>query len=259
MNFVYKMLLNFEIDAFLSRQLNHSILSEFEELDLFQKRNTLSNYYESNYYYSKINHFDKFRELFFNSKSFINNIYNQQFKGTFRIVEKLFYITLNKSNRSILKYDNSLFYKKEMDIFRHEELLKYNIDNNINNYKGLDITNSSPLFIGWNTDLHQLVITNNLILKNLPLNNDISNLDISRFKTNQFIYGSMNINNFQTLNSLTKNSYSLIQTPSLKTLFSTINSNRFHKLPIIYNDNIYNLNLMDLRDSNFLYFMKLLF
>ena len=256
MNFVYKMLLNFEIDAFLSRQLNHSILSEFEELDLFQKRNTLSNYYESNYYYSKINHFDKFRELFFNSKSFINNIYNQQFKGTFRIVEKLFYITLNKNNRSILKYDNSLFYKKEMDIFHHEELLKYNIDNNINNYKGLDITNSSPLFIGWNTDLHQLVITNNLILKNLPLNNDISNLDISRFKTNQFIYGSMNINNFQTLNSLTKNSYSLIQTPSLKTLFSTINSNRFHKLPF-YNDNIYNLNLMDLRDSNFLYFMKL--
>jgi hypothetical protein len=66
----------------------------------------------------------------------------------------------------------------------------------------------------------------------------------------------MNINNFQTLNSLTKNSYSLIQTPSLKTLFSTINSNRFHKLPF-YNDNIYNLNLMDLRDSNFLYFMKL--
>ena len=249
-NFVYKSLLNFEIDGFISRQPSYSLLSEFEETDLFQKRKALSNYYESNYYYSQINHFDKFREFFFNSKSFINNTYNQQFKGTLRIVERLFHITLDNNDRSVLKYDNSLFYNNETDIFHHEELMASGIKTSPN-YKALNITNSSPLFIGWNTDLHQLVITNNLVVKKLPVKTTI--FSPFTIKDDKFIFTPITIGNIQKINNLLRNSYSILQTPSLKSLFSSMSLNKICKLPVKIDDIYY----LDLLDTNEFYLRKL--
>ena len=220
-NYLYKMLLNGEIDAFISRQPTDFILSEFEENELFLRRKAISNYYESNFYYSKINHFDAFRNIFFDSKSALNTTYNQQFKGTLNIVQRLFPISLDNNNiRSVLKYDLPLIKKTNYDHFSHEELLN-NGKNLSSNYKGLLSTTASPLFIKWNNQLNQLVMTNNLILK------DTKNLDIydlsSPFKR-EYLFDSLNMLNLQKFTSLIRNSYSIIQCPSLALLGSSPDS-----------------------------------
>ncbi|AGY61431.1 Ycf1 protein (plastid) [Lotharella oceanica] len=221
LNPIYKTLLNGEIDAFISRQPNELILSEFEENELFLRRKSLSNYYESNFYYSKMNHFDAFRSLFFDSKSALNTTYNQQFKGTLNIVQRLFPISLdNNNNRSVLKYDLPSLKKTNRDRFSHEELL--NDGKNLSsNYKGLLTTTVSPLFIKWNNQLNQLVMTNNLILKE-TINSDIYEMS-SPSKTN-YTFNSFNTLNLQKFTSLIRNSYSIIQCPSLGILGSSPDS-----------------------------------
>ncbi len=209
-NPIYKTLLNLEIDAFLSRNSSEHLLLEFEENDLYNKRIALSNYLESNFYYSKMNKFDNFRNFFFNSKSFLNNCYNQQFKGTLRIVDQLFQITIddNYGNRSLLKYDAPLFYKHNNNSIFHEELIE---PQNIlaPNYKGLLINSSSPLFIRWNNDLHQLTLTNNFFF----INPYYSNNDFYKVLNN---YNSSTISNLQKLNNISRDSYSLVQLPSIR-------------------------------------------
>lgn len=220
-NNIYKMLLNGEIDAFISRQPKDLILSEFEENELFSRRKAISNYYESNFYYSKMNHFDAFRNIFFDSKSSLNTTYNQQFKGTLNIIQRLFPISLDNNNiRSVLKYDLPLINKTNQDRFSHEELL--NSGKSLSsNYKGLLSTTVSPLFIKWNNHLNQLVLTNNLILK------ETNNLDIyepsSPFQK-QYLFDSFNMLNLQKFTSLIRNSYSIIQCPSLGLLGSSSDS-----------------------------------
>jgi hypothetical protein len=200
----------------MSQQPIQFNLLEFEENDIFQKRKALSNYYESNYYYTKLNYFDVFRKTFFNSKSYLNNIYNQQFNGTLRIVERLFPITLNENNRSILKYDFPLLDKSSTNKFQHEELIDKNFESG-NNYQGLFNTSASPLFLAWNNELHQLVVTNNLLLKKaITFTDDYSTYS---FSNDKFIYGPMTLFNVQKLNNLSRNSYSIIQCPSIKKLF----------------------------------------
>ena len=242
-NTLYKSLLNFEVDNLISRQPNESRLLEFEENDIYRKRNALSNYYESNYYYAKMNHFDLFRKAFFNSKSYLNNSYNQQFAGTLRIVERLFEITLqnNHNNRSVLKYDYPLFSRNNKDNYIHEELY---LDNNLieKNYKGLMNSSSSPLFITWNEDLHHLVITNNILLKKLITTNDTYIPHLS--KNDTFIFGPMSIFNMQKLSNIVRKSYSIVQSPSLKKIFYPSNES-------------YLLDSFEFNDEDQLYLTKL--
>nr|YP_009240483.1 Ycf1 protein [Lotharella vacuolata]BAU62617.1 Ycf1 protein [Lotharella vacuolata] len=218
-NPLYRLVLNGEIDSFISRQPNQLILSEFEENELFLRRKALSNYYESNFYYSKMNHFDAFKSLFLNSKSALNDPYNQQFKGTLQIIQRLFPVTLDNNNtRSILKYDFPLIKSKNNNLFCHEELLNDG-KQLLSNYKGLLSTTSSPLFIKWNEHLNQLVLTNNLILRD-----EINNVNIyepsSPYKRD-YLFDSLNALNLQKFSSLVRNSYSIIQCPSLRLLGST--------------------------------------
>lgn len=217
-NPLYKLLLDGEIDAFISRQPNDYILSEFEENELFLRRKAISNYYESNFYYSKINHFENFRNIFFDTKSSLNTSYNQQFKGTLNIIQRLFPVSLDNHNvRSVLKYDFPLTKKAHKDLFSHEELLNNGKQLPLN-YKSLLSTSSSPLFIKWNNHLNQLVMTNNLILK------EIDNLDVyetfSPYQLN-YSFNSLNILNLQKFSGLIRNSYSIIQCPSLRLLGSS--------------------------------------
>lgn len=242
LNILYKTLLNIEADTLMSRQPYQTILTEPEEKNLFEKRLALSNYYESNYYYSKINHFESFRNFFNNSKSYLNNVYNQQFKGTLRIVERLFPITLldNKNNRTILKYDYPLFEKfRKMNYF-HEEILLNSSDLYLsNNYKGLINSVNSPFFVGWNDKLHQLVITNNLILKDVKVNNKYFNKEL------------MPLRNIQNLNNLLPNSYSILQSPNTKDILM-IPNNQYYK-----NANVYLLDELDLNNLSQKYYMEL--
>ena len=221
-NPLYKLLLNLEADRFISRLSNNMILTEFEENDLFDRRKALSNYYESNFYYSRMDHFDLFRGLFFNSKSSMNNSYNQQFKGTLRILERLFPITLdqNQQNRSVLKYDSPLFQTSKPNKFLHEEIFHNNLDLSPN-YKGLSCTSSTPLFLGWNTKLNQLVITNNLILKE----REINNFYLPSFDTDSYLQNSLSLLNLQKLNNLMRHSYSILRSPLMLESFSNPNSN----------------------------------
>ena len=208
-NFLYKSLLDFEVDNIISRQ--KLIPLEFENNELFKRRIALSNYYESNYYYSKLSHFENFRELFYNSKSYSNNVYNQQFKGTLRIVEKIFPITLNENNlsnqRETLKYDNIEFIhdKNNLNYFYHEELHRRDKPY-ISNYKGLINTTSNPFYLGWNEDLNQLVITNNIFI---PL--------IKKDCTyNRYGLNYLTIPNIQKFNNLLRQSYAIVNYPFLK-------------------------------------------
>ena len=242
LNILYKTLLNIEIDTLISRQPIDTILSEPEENNLFEKRLALSNYYESNYYYSQINHFESFRNYFINSKTYLNNVYNQQFKGTLRIVERLFPVTIfdNKNQRSILKYDYPLFETSRKNNYFHEETILNKSDLNLfDNYKGFIGTNNSPFFIGWNDKLHQLVITNNLILKDLHSTQSYSNQNL------------MPLRNIQILNNLLPNSYSLLQSPSTKD-FLMISGNKYYK-----NSNVYLLDEFDFNNMSQNYYVKL--
>ena len=216
-NYIYKSLLHFEIDNLISHQ--RIPLLEFEENELFKRRISLSNYYESNYYYSKLSHFEYFRKLFYNSKSYSNNIYNQQFKGTLRIIEKIFPITLNQKDkpykRSILKYDNPEFISSKIasNIFYHEELHKFNA-NYVPNYKNSITTSISPFYIAWNENLNQLVITNNIFI---PIQkNEKLYLRSEKSFYNKYILNSLTMPNIKKLNNLIRNSYAIIRYPLLK-------------------------------------------
>jgi hypothetical protein len=94
-NPIYKLLLSADIDFFLSRQPRSFALSPKEESDLFQKRNILSNYYDSLRYYDKLPSVEDFQDFFNGSKSYADRVYNHQFNGTLKIVRRLFSINAN--------------------------------------------------------------------------------------------------------------------------------------------------------------------
>ena len=94
-NPIYKLLLSTDIDFFLSRQPNSFALNAKQENKLFEKRLILANYYDSLRYYSKLPYGDEFQDIFNGSKSYADRVYNQQFKGTLKIVRRLFSITIN--------------------------------------------------------------------------------------------------------------------------------------------------------------------
>nr|YP_009367581.1 hypothetical chloroplast RF1 [Pseudocharacium americanum]YP_009367670.1 hypothetical chloroplast RF1 [Ignatius tetrasporus]ARK14618.1 hypothetical chloroplast RF1 [Pseudocharacium americanum]ARK14707.1 hypothetical chloroplast RF1 [Ignatius tetrasporus] len=147
-NPVYKTLLNLDIDLFLSRQPVFQFLSPEEEKTLFNYRLILTKYYDSLREYQKISYNEEFQDLFNGSKSYINRVYNQQFKGTLNILRRLFYVSLDElssdnllndkaknlqtpasiKNSIILKYDQPLFkeFNYENNLYIHEELLNNN-------------------------------------------------------------------------------------------------------------------------------------
>ena len=122
-NPLYSLLLRIDIDSFLHRQPKSHSLSATEEETLFQKRNILGQYYDTLRCYSLLQDWDQF---YHGSKSFSNRVYNQQFKGTLRVVRRLFSMTPHSqpekqrvkstddpslNGRRVLKYDQPLFYQ----------------------------------------------------------------------------------------------------------------------------------------------------
>ncbi|BEI31697.1 hypothetical chloroplast RF1 (chloroplast) [Bryopsis sp. KO-2023] len=171
-NPIYKFLVTLDIQNFLRRQPNEYSLTENEENLLFEKRQILANYYNSLRSYTLLPYSETFQNLFGGTKTYANRVYNQQYKGTLKILRRLFLIDIDskstkKSSMSILKYDQPLFRNKKSNdnLFFHEELPA----NQINKTASSELSNFSleevysiPFYIGWDSTLRKFILTNRL-------------------------------------------------------------------------------------------------
>ena len=167
-NIVYRFILNTELSDFLGRQPKYFFLTKEEENDLFQKRLILASYYDSLREYSKIPYLEPFHELLLGPKSYANRIYNNQFKGTLKILRRLFSISLerkyNRNNESVLKFDQPLYNDDDFDdedFIVHEEL------NNYPDFFETDIqtpflqeADPIPVYAGWDNKSRKFIVTN---------------------------------------------------------------------------------------------------
>nr|YP_009472733.1 hypothetical protein [Codium arenicola]ARO74336.1 hypothetical protein [Codium arenicola] len=162
-NNIYKILLTLDISDFLKRQPYQFGMTQKEENHLFNQKLILNNYYNSLRSYSYLPYSNVFKILFNNTKSYANRVYNQQYKGTLKILRKLFLIDFSalSPNLSILKYDQLLFKDKQfLNILWHEELKP---NTHKLKLKGLNEYKSVPFYIGWDQSHRQLVVTNQFI------------------------------------------------------------------------------------------------
>ena len=173
LNPVYRNIVRLDWESFFGGQPRKYFLTEAEENELFKKRLILANYYDSLRQYSKLIFSSDFKEIFNGPKSYANRVYNQQFKGTLKIIKRLFPITLdavdNPKKNSILKFDQPLYKSKKdkNNPLVHEELLKkFKLKSlkakKIRKNKKVFIkpTNPSPLYAGWDAKTRKFVVTN---------------------------------------------------------------------------------------------------
>ena len=164
-NPIYKSLLSFDIDSFLSKQPTSQKLTISEEKNLFEKRLILGAYYDSLRYYNQLPYIEQFQDFFDGSKSYADRVFNQQFKGTLKIVRRLFSITVdpeeNTNENPVLKFDQPLYLNSNENNSKafHEELSYKKVQKT--NF--LEISNSTPFYAGWDQGLRKLVITNRLL------------------------------------------------------------------------------------------------
>lgn len=166
-NPLYPLLLRIDIDSFLACQPASHILSPNEERTLFQKRLILGHYYDTLRQYNQLQNWDEFQAIYNGSKTFANRVYNQQFKGTLKVVRRLFSITLDEdqdvSGSRVLKFDQPLFEEeggnREHHLNLHEELLPL-ARRTSERSPFLEVVNPRPLYAGWDEELRRLVLTN---------------------------------------------------------------------------------------------------
>nr|YP_009268257.1 Hypothetical protein ycf1 [Ostreobium quekettii]ANG44437.1 hypothetical chloroplast RF1 [Ostreobium sp. OS1B]SBQ76962.1 Hypothetical protein ycf1 [Ostreobium quekettii] len=205
-NIVYKSILNIEISNFLDRQPKNYFLTKEEENSLFQKRLILANYYDSLREYSKVPYSEPFKELFLGPKSYANRVYNNQFKGTLKILRRLFSISLekkyNRNNESILKFDQPLYKEKlnDQDPILHEEL-----KNNPYLFKiktqtpFLREADPIPFYAGWDDKLRKFIVTNYwLAYSDTGVKVDYSNIFNAQPLANKFVNKKSNTIHFVT-------------------------------------------------------------
>lgn len=176
-NPLYSLLLRVDIDSFLARQPASHLLSPLEERTLFQKRQILGHYYDTLRQYNQLQNWDEFQTIYNGSKSFANRVYNQQFKGTLKVVRRLFSITLDREQgegeKRVLKFDQPLFQQERggslatssqragqgQALNLHEELFPF-ARRNRERSPFLEGVNPKPLYAGWDEELRKLVLTN---------------------------------------------------------------------------------------------------
>ena len=189
-----------DIQNFLRRQPPEYFLTEKEENLLFEKRLILANYYNSLRSYSLLPYSETFQNLFGGTKTYANRVYNQQYKGTLKILRRLFLIDLNsksskQSASSILKYDQPLFRNQEnnSNLFVHEELQPQQINKKtspeLSNFS-LQEVYSMPFYVGWDSIMRKFVLTNRL-----PMTKDL----FSKLEDTQS-QNLANLNNQNTIN-----------------------------------------------------------
>lgn len=208
-NLVYRFLVNCDISNFLKRQPKEHKLTSQDEISLFEKRLALAEYYDTLRSYSQLPapFSDIFQPLFCGPKSYVNRIYNQQFKGTLKIVERLFSIHLEddenipnipsgetgdlaqkettqsqeeiylkfKKDPSVLKFDQPLYKKKFFykNPLIHEQFL----DQMQSSIQEADFSpflrdgKPLPFFVGWDNQQRKFIVTNRLLTRQKTLSN----------------------------------------------------------------------------------------
>ena len=196
---LYKRLLALDIDLFLNRQSKSSFLKKQDEIDLYQKRQALTSYYDSLRLYSKLPETEIFEDLFDGTKSFSNKVYNQQFKGTLYSIRRLFslhidsdfnwqnpdnfdeYAIKDKTLNSVLKYDQPLYESEKKFSSYHEEIPEigffeqdkkqskdikiksiYSSDNTLKTSVLVEMI-TKPIYAGWDQNLRKFIITNKFL------------------------------------------------------------------------------------------------
>lgn len=194
LNPVYRALLQSDIDFFIARQPNDYKITQNQEVSLFKKRQLLEKYYNSIRYYSPIEsvlHTEKKEvkpyiskeklgvgSVFMTegqradslnndvtTKSFVEMVYHQQFKGTLNTVKRFFKLTFdeqqNPNRNRILSYDQLLYKNlgsventKKYHPSLHEELSLEKIS------PFIEESNSAPIYAGWDEKARRFVITN---------------------------------------------------------------------------------------------------
>ena len=164
------------VDKILSGQTNDHFITPIEEYKLLQRKNQLVRYYDSIREYQKSNNWRRFVPG--GSRSWVDNVYNHQFKGTLTTVRRLFYITplesQNINNTRVFKY-NQLLYDRKGENYNpslHEELGQ--IDSKRINQPWIElVTNPGPFYAGWDAVSNSVILTTKSIPKtnnNLPKN-----------------------------------------------------------------------------------------
>ena len=193
-NFVYKYLLNFELATFLGRQPKEHCLTIEDENTLFERRLMLGSYYNTVRDYSKIPYSNEFKNLFLGAKSYANRVYNQQFKGTLKIIRRLFVVSLDKyenpKQRPVLKFDQPL-YKRNFQtkkIYFHNEVNDFRFGTESKSTPFLEETEIFPFYIGWDERLRKFIMAN-YGLTNSKSGLKVTTKDFIRFrkKTNKKI------------------------------------------------------------------------
>jgi hypothetical protein len=153
-------LLALDIDLFLNRQPNTWKLNVSEESDLDEKRRALESYYNSLRDYAELPYSEEFENYFDGTKSFSNQMYNQQFKGTLRSVRRVFSLTLNnETDETVLKFDQPLYQTKDSISPYHEELSVSGLENQTQIIDSLP----RPFYAGWDEHMRKFVITNKIL------------------------------------------------------------------------------------------------
>ena len=160
-NPIYKFILKYDINNFLNRQPKEYYLTEEEEIRLFKQKQILMQYYNSLKEYTLLPYTKIFKDLFGETKSYANRVYNQQYKGTLKILRRLFLIDLKSDDtKTVLKYDQILIDgKKPIETSFHEEL-NTSTKKIRKKLKYIREVSNRPFYLGWDNQSKYLSISN---------------------------------------------------------------------------------------------------
>ena len=163
-NPLYKYLLTADINNFLSGQPKEYFLTSEEKEQLQTTRIALFSYANTLRKYHQMPDFEEFYTFLNGVKSYSNQVYNHQFKGTWVIVRRLFQLDPDSiESTNFLSYDQPLFRSKKTK-FQHEELKQFN--ENEENVR-LKLINPVPFYAGWDNETKKFVLTTRFLdLKN---------------------------------------------------------------------------------------------
>lgn len=165
-NPLYQSLLQLDIDQFLQGQPGNYILKPKEEKDLWERRNELFRYHNSLRKYKQNDWVYKYIDYSVQgNKSLSDRPIHQQYKGTLKVLRRLFHVTFNRQQNPyqlrVLSYDQPLYKDTTNNVNQtnHEEL------NNVTDTPFLQNSNLHPMYFGWDEHLRQLVLTTRSLSK----------------------------------------------------------------------------------------------
>nr|YP_635897.1 hypothetical chloroplast RF1 [Oltmannsiellopsis viridis]Q20EU8.1 RecName: Full=Uncharacterized membrane protein ycf78; AltName: Full=RF1; AltName: Full=ycf1 [Oltmannsiellopsis viridis]ABB81965.1 hypothetical chloroplast RF1 [Oltmannsiellopsis viridis] len=171
-NPLYKALLNFDIDRFISHQPVAQRLNANQEKQLFENRLILSTYYDTLRDYRLLPYSSEFQTYFNGPKSYANRVYNQQFKGTLNVVRRLFAIDIEgdsagrSTSNSVLKFDQPLFNNfKDSSLSVYHEELNPEAVRPTKKSPFLENTSPTPFYAGWDNIQRKFIVTNRLLAR----------------------------------------------------------------------------------------------